>query len=562
LIEGDIRLSKRIAVIGAGPSGLATVKELLAEGHSVVCFEKATDLGGVFRFGEEDGVVWQSCRLTSSALLTAFSDFPFPVQHTDHPPIREYVDYLARYADTFEVRRHIQFATTVEAIKQNPNGQWVVQVRDAQGRRQENFDSVALCSGLHQHPHMPRFPGQEEFTGEVIHGAQYRRPSQVSGKRVLVVGAGESGADVAAEVASHAAEAVLSLRRGVAVLPRTMFGQPKDHQTSRLLNSPAHWIFQTRNPTDDHKRKVYRWAFLPFLFIDKALQLTFRYFWEYLPLLRGAGPAEVRTNLRTRQLTNQLLAESGGTVNEQFGTKTDDFVRAIADGRCRKAPGIDRFDHDRAVFADGSDFRPDLVILCTGFETRLPFLDSSIADAPRFLHTFNPAVGPSLGFIGFLRPAFGAIPPLAELQARWFALVQSGKINLPSEESMQASIERWTDFRKHFFRAVRGRLDHLVEFTPYCDELASQIGCKPSWKDVKRESKRFQDRFLQGPFVAAQYRLVGPHAKPEIARSVIETLPIMHPWPDRLNLHLRWALSRILHRFAGPEYAPKLELEP
>jgi hypothetical protein len=331
--------------------------------------------------------------------------------------------------------------------------------------------------------------------------------------------------------------------------------------TSRLNNSAAAWIFQTRNPADDRKRSIYRWVFLPFVFVDKFLQLLFRFFWEFLPLLRAPGAAAIRVNLRTRELRRRLLETSGGTLNEQFGTKTDEFVRALAEGRCRLAPATARFDGPRAVFQDDSEFTPDLVIFCTGFDTKIPFLDEALAKAPRFLNTFNPAAGASLGFIGFLRPAFGAIPPLAELQARWFARLQSGNLALPSEIEMRRSIEQWAHSRRHTFRAVRGRLDELVDYTPFCDALASQIGCKPAWPDIRRESRRFRRRFFAGPFVAAQYRLVGPHAKPEVARSVIEKLPIAHPLPDFLNLHLRWRLSRVLHRLLGPVYAPKLELE-
>ena len=88
------------------------------------------------------------------------------------------------------------------------------------------------------------------------------------------------------------------------------------------------------------------------------------------------------------------------------------------------------------------------------------------------------------------------------------------------------------------------------------------MGCKPALSDIRLQSARFQKRFWEGPFVAAQYRLVGPHANPDLARKVIESLPVMTPWPDRLNLKLRWFLGRLLHRFAGPKYAPKLQLEP
>jgi dimethylaniline monooxygenase (N-oxide forming) len=539
---------------------LVTVKELLDEGHEPTCFERATGLGGVFRFGEQDGVVWESCRLTSSPLLTSFSDFPAPPDRLLHLSAGEYVEYLGRYCDEFDLGRHIRYETNVEDVRRGSDGTWVVRINDATGTHETHFDAVAVCSGLHQHPHRPSVPGQDTYTGTVLHAADYRRPSQVAGKRVLVVGAGESGADITAEVAESASDTVLSLRRGVAVQARVEWGKPKDLQTSRLLNSTAHWVFQTRNPSDEGKRRAYRWTFLPFLFIDKGLQQLSRFVFVVLPLFRAASFSAIRANLRTQRLSTRLLRESGGTLSEQFGTKDDGFVRAIATGRCRRVPGIARFDGPRAVFGDGSSFEPDLVIFCTGFETRMPYLDETVAMTPRFLHTFHVQIGPTLGFIGFVRPAFGAIPPLAELQARWFALVQSGRVGLPSQTEMQRSIDYWRRFHAHFFRALKGSLAHLVEFTPFCDELAERIGCKPTWRDIRRESRRFQRRFMAGPFVAAQYRLVGPHAKPALARAVIENVPVMHPLPDRLNLYLRWKLSRALCRLRGPEFAPKLEL--
>lgn len=554
-------MSKRIAVIGAGPSGLVTVKELLEEGHSPTCFEKADGLGGVFRFGEHDGVVWESCRLTSSGLLTAFSDFPVPSNRAGHMAVGEYVDYLTKYCEAFDVIRHIRFGTKVESVTQNSSGDWTVRTRDAQGTHEEQYDAVAVCSGLHQHPYLPMLPGQETFTGTIMHGAQYRRPAQVAGQKVLIVGAGESGADIVAEVSKHAAETVLSLRRGVAVLARSMFGEPKDYQTSRVHNSAAHWVFQTRNPQNDRKRNLYRLMFLPLVVVDKCLQILFRVVWEFLPLLYSSRLSEIKANLKTRKMSKELLKESGGTLNEQFGTKTDDFVRAIVMGQCQRVAAVERFEGTRAFFIDGRSFAPDLVIFCTGFDTKMPFLTEAMAGAHRYLHTFNPQIGASLGFIGFLRPAFGAIPPLAQLQARWFALLQSGKLELPSAEKMQESISRWTHFRAHMFRAVQGRLDHLVDHTPFCDELAAQIGCKPTRWAVWQEGLNFRLRFFAAPFVAAQYRLIGPHAKPKITREVIARLPIMHPLPDLINLYLRWAMSRVLHRILGPEFSPKLELQ-
>lgn len=553
-------MSKRVAVVGAGPAGLVTVKELLAEGHQPTCFERAEGLGGVFRFSEVDGVVWESCRLTSSAPLTVFSDFPDPGGRKGHMTVGQYVEYLTAYSKAFGVTPHVRFGAEVESIAPEPTGGWRVRVRDAYGQRDEVFDSVAVCSGLHQHPYAPHFPGMESFTGDVLHSAHYRRPAQVAGKQVLVVGAGESGADVAAEVARNASGAVLSLRRGVAAQPRDAFGVPRDYLTSRLLNGASNWVFQTRHPDDDRKRRIYKMLFAPLVVLDKVLQLLYRFFWEYLPLYSARDRREVRTNLKTRALTMQLLSESGGTANEQFGTKSDDFVRAIAEGRCRRAPAIARVDGGRVTFTDGSTFEPDLLLMCTGFETRVPFLDFALASPSRYFHVFNPAVGPSLGFIGFVRPAFGAIPPLAELQARWFALMTSDKVSLPSPHEMHASIEEWAAVHRRLFRALPGRLTHLVDFTPFCDALAEQIGCKPTRHALRNESLSFRWRFYAGPFVGAQYRLTGPHAKPEVVRSVIGGLPVTHPLPDLINLYMRWGMSRALHRMFGPAYAPKLAL--
>jgi dimethylaniline monooxygenase (N-oxide forming) len=140
---GERSLPKRVAVIGAGPSGLVTVKELLDEGHEPTCFERAGGIGGIFRFGEADGVVWESCRLTSSTLLTAFSDFPMSGKGAPHLPVGAYVEYLTRYAEAFDLLPHIRFNTTVEAIRGNRSRGWTVCVRDAQGSSQETFDAVA-----------------------------------------------------------------------------------------------------------------------------------------------------------------------------------------------------------------------------------------------------------------------------------------------------------------------------------------------------------------------------------------------------------------------------------
>lgn len=562
--------SKRVAVIGAGPSGLATVKELLDAGHDPTCYERTEGVGGVYRFDEREGVVWDSCRLTSSGLLMAFSDFPVEADESEHMSVGAYVNYLARYCRTFDLTRRIRFGTRVESVRQGSDGRWIVRsvCRDGTMSREEPYDAVAVCSGLNQSPNVPRFPGQDTYTGRVMHGAQYRRAEPMAGKRVLVVGGGESAADIVDEVSRLAAETVLSLRRGVAVLPRRRRGRPTDYGICRLNHSSAHWISQTRNPADDRKRRLFRTVFFPFVIFGRPVQVGGMLLHEFLPLLhprrlmRGrAGLAEIRRASEERRLILELRKESGGNIQEQFGTKTTGFVSAIAAGRCRRATQIDRFEGPIVHFQGGERFEPDVVILCTGFEVRLPFLDEALWRPPRYLHTINPEVGGSLGFIGLVRPAHGAVAPLAELQARWFALLQGGAVGLPGQGAMGEWIDRFRDIRRNRLRAVRGRLENLVDYTSFCDELALHVGCKPTLTAVRRESFGFRLRFLAGPFASAQYRLVGPHPKPELARQVIARLPVTRGIPSLARLYVRWALSTVLQRLLGRPYATKLHLQ-
>ncbi len=309
-------------MIGAGPAGLVTTKELLDEGHQPVCFERAAGLGGVFRFGEDDGRVWESCRLTSSPLLTSFSDFPAPAEKLLHMSAAEYVAYLNHYCDAFDVHRYLRFGHDVESVARDPDGSWVVRTRSAAGTAEGRFDAVAICTGLHQHPHVPVFSGQDTYTGTILHGAYYRQKTRSPGN-VFSSSARENRAPTSPPKSrpmllkpSCRFDAALPCRRASSWASRRIC------QTSRLMNSAAHWIFQTRNPADDHKRTVYRWTFLPFLLVDKALQQTSRFLFDYLPQFRARDLGAIRENLLTRQLMMRLLRESGGTFNEQFGTKT------------------------------------------------------------------------------------------------------------------------------------------------------------------------------------------------------------------------------------------------
>ena len=232
-------LKRRVAVVGAGPSGIAAVKEFVAAGQDVTCFEAADSVGGLFARCYDRAV------LTSSAAITAFSDFPpDPVEHR-HFTKDEYKTYLEKYVDNFAIRPLIHLRTRVERANYDPaQGVWCLQVSQDNGASEEvgPFDTLVVCSGLNQVPNLPDVDSTA-FTGQVLHSKDYINAKSFAGKRVVVVGLGETSADVVAEIAEVAASVTLSLRRGAYVIPRInrLTGFPNDYDSNRLRYSLPKW---------------------------------------------------------------------------------------------------------------------------------------------------------------------------------------------------------------------------------------------------------------------------------------------------------------------------------
>ncbi len=514
---------RTVAVIGAGPSGLAASKELLRAGHRVTCFERTDSVGGIFRFREDPRAVsvWPTCRLTSSQLVTSFSDF-FPSTDGslyEHRQLThaEYVEYLEAYAREMGVAEHVRLNCEARDVSPLPGGRWRVTVRDPRSGATETdeFDGVVICSGLHRVPQIPPLPGLDTFRGRVLHSAHYKGPSSVTGRSALFVGAGESGGDIIGELSRTLERSYLSLRRGTFVLPRLLHGLPNDYTGTRALYSlPEFAVRRTDADARRLARGLERVAY-PVTLARRAVDRCQR---------RARGPSHALSP-EVEALIDGLRESAGGNQFETFATKTESFLEAVAEGHCELRPAVREVTPSGVVFADGTGVDVDSIVMCTGFEPpSVPFLGVAVRLDRLFRSCFDPAHGASLAFVGFIRPPLGAIPPMAEMQSRWVAQIFSGARHLPDTATMERHIDATLARRRLYHRHVFERIPQLVDYSTYMDELATEVGCKPRLLDFLTRP-RLLYKLYTGAFCGAQYRFRGPHANPQLATRVILRAP-------------------------------------
>jgi len=382
-------------VIGAGPSGLAALKNLLACGIPAECLEREEGIGGNWLYGASTSRVFDSTRLISSRRLTEYADFPMPRHWPAYPDHRQCLAYLRAYADRFELLPHVRTGVAVERLEPAgpPAAGWLVHT--AAGCRRHA--GVVIASG---HNHVPRFPAiPGRFGGEFLHAAAYKSPTEpvaIAGRRVLVIGGGNSGSDIAVECSRHAALTVHSTRRGYYVVPRFVLGRPADLRGERLLAMAAPlWLRRLVA-----LRGIARTVGLP---------------WQH-----GLPRPDHR------------LFETHPVVNSEL-------LERIDSGAIRPAGDVTAFAGRRAVFQGGRREEFDVVICATGYLTTLPFIDCRLLGAatadgvPRlFMNLLHP-VRDDVAVVGLIQPDSGQWG-IGDVQARLVA-----RMALAARESPRAA---------------------------------------------------------------------------------------------------------------------------
>ncbi|GAA3918912.1 NAD(P)-binding domain-containing protein [Streptomyces lacrimifluminis] len=317
-------------VIGAGPAGLAMARALKERNLPYTHIERHTSVGGIWDMDNPGTPMYETAHFNSSRTVSAFGGFPMPDTYADYPPNREILAYLRSFADAYDLTRRIEFGVDVTKVTKEIDGGWTVERADGQRCRHAH---VVMCSGSQWYPNVPRLPGG--FSGEVRHASTYRSPDELRGKRVLVVGAGASGLDIACDAARNADHAVISMRRGYWFIPKHLFGRPVDTIAAGGPKLPM-WLEQ-------------------------------RIFGALLRLVNG----DVRR--LGLQKPDHRLFETHPAISSML-------LYHLQHGDLRAKPDIASTHGDTVTFTDGSQDRFDLVLLATGYVHKVPYAQEYLSD--------------------------------------------------------------------------------------------------------------------------------------------------------------------------------------
>jgi dimethylaniline monooxygenase (N-oxide forming) len=456
---GYVAKSEKVCIVGAGSSGLTACQVLAARGIPFDCFEKGSMIGGNWRYENDNGTssAYRSLHINSARKLMSYKAFPMPEDYPDYPSHWQVAKYFDDYAERFGLTERVAFRTGVVSVEpvagdgapraggdgangtgpaaSPTGGEWEVTVEGPDGRRTARYSAVIVANGHHWQPRWPEppFPGADAYEGEQIHAHNYREPDVLEGKRVLVLGIGNSAVDIAVESSRIAEKTFLAMRRGAYVLPKFLGGKPIDEA------APP---------------------------ISTYLPMSVRRFFFNRLLKTAIG-----------EMTDYGLPKPDHKLLEAHPTVSSELLPRIGHGDIAVKPNIDRFAAGRTVrFADGSEEEIDLVVYCTGYKIEFPFLDEKVfAAVDNRVPLYKRAVSvenPGLYFLGFVQP-LGPIMPIAEAQAEWVADLLSGKAGLPSTTEMRDEIrdyERW--MAKRFVSSKRHTIE--VDFHPYLREIGRE----------------------------------------------------------------------------------------
>ena len=426
-------MKKRICVIGAGPSGITALKNLIDEGLDAVCYDLNKDVGGNWIYSEDEShsSVFETTHIISSKTLSQYADYTFDdfdKSVSDYPSHDELRRYFQAYASKFNLYPFIQFETLVKECKRNEEGNWVVTIEQKGQELTQIFSDLVVCNGHHWLPRHPNYPG--EFSGEYLHSHQFKKAEPFKDKKVLVIGGGNSACDVAVETSRVSEKTAISWRRGYYILPKFLMGKPADVIGSRLT------------------------------FLPVGLRNIFAGWLARISM----GPNEAY-GLPKNELK---FGATHPTINSELLYK-------IRHGKIQPHGDIDHFDGKNVHFKDGTVKEFDTIIACTGYILAHPFFDESFLNyksgpVPLYLKMFHEKYT-NLYFVGMFQP-LGCIWPGAELQSKIMARELTGKWKRPAN---MAKLCEHEVTHPHMKQIDSARHTITVDFHKFVRELKKHL---------------------------------------------------------------------------------------
>lgn len=423
-------MAPSVCVIGAGSSGLPAVKALADAGLPFDCFEKSDQVGGNWTYKNSNGMsaCYESLHINTTVEIMEYADYPMPRSLPAYPNHYQIKGYFDDYIDHFDLRRHITFNTEVTHARQLPDGRWHIELDSGETRE---YDKLMVANGHHWDPRWPEPPFPGRFDGTEMHSHGYCNPTDpidMHGKRVVIVGMGNSAMDIACELSRvGCAKAVyLAARSGVWIMPKFIGGKAVAGQS----NARMPWWLQSA-------------IFQP------ILKMTVGHPQDYgLP-----------------QPKHRFL--------QAHPTISQDIYGRIGSGDVTVKPNIAELKGDRVRFEDGSEEPADVIIYATGYKVSFPFFDPDFLRAdnnelPLWEQLLHPDID-NLYFIGLLQP-IGAMMPVAEKQSKLIAAHIRGDIELPDRRRMFKEIEKTQrKLRRRYVNSPRHTMQ--VDVPPYMERL-------------------------------------------------------------------------------------------
>lgn len=433
-------------VIGAGPAGLAVARALAERDLPYTHIERHTGPGGLWDIDNPGSPMYESAHFISSKTLSGFGGYPMLDRFADYPPHHQILSYLTSFAEAYGLKDRIEFGTEVRGVEKNADDTWTVTRGDG---RESVHRQVVMCTGSQWHPSIPELPG--DFTGEIRHTVTYRSSAELRGKRVLVVGAGNSGLDIACDAARSAAHAAISMRRGYWFIPKHLFGRPVDTIAAGGPHLPM-WLQQ-------------------------------KLFGGLLRLVNG-DPRRLGL-----QKPDHKLFETHPAINSLL-------IHHLQHGDITARPGIAHTEGRTVHFTDGTSDAFDLILLATGYVHKVPVAQRYFGDEQHpdlYLSSFSREHEGLFG-VGFVETNSGAYQ-LFDSQAQLIAsFIRDAGAGLPTAERFARMIRsdrpdltgglNFVDSPRH-----TGYV-HSEAFVKYLGKVAEGMGWRTAGRPPRATSVR------------------------------------------------------------------------